>query len=112
MRLPVAPVDGRETGTLSGRMSGRNLRQFALVLEPDELDVFSTGFTVLTPTAVPFSFLYLATTTDLFVAHLVNYTTGVSYPAVRPEDFERAELLVPKQSLLNEFHGQCQSKSA
>jgi type I restriction enzyme S subunit len=85
-----------------------NLRQFALVLDPDDLDVFSTGFTILTPTSVPYSFLYVAVTTDAFVAHLVNQTTGSSYPAVRPDDFERAEILVPPNPLLDEFQIYCE----
>ncbi len=67
----------------------------------------STGFTVLTAESVPSSFLYVAVTTDAFVAHLVNHTTGTSYPAVRPEDFERAELVVPSLALLEEFDSQC-----
>jgi type I restriction enzyme, S subunit len=85
-----------------------NLRQFALVLCPNESDVFSTGFTVLSATAVPFSFLYVAVTTDAFVAHLVGHTTGASYPAVRPDDFERAMVLVPPSSLLDEYHAYCE----
>lgn len=81
-----------------------NLRAYALVLEPDDNDVFSTGFTVLTARSVPFSFLYLAVTTDQFVTHLVNHATGASYPAVRPDDFERADILVPPEMLLKELH--------
>jgi type I restriction enzyme S subunit len=53
---------------------------------------------------VPFTFLYLIGTTDQFVTHLVNHATGASYPAVRPDDFERAEVLVPPEMLLKEFH--------
>jgi type I restriction enzyme, S subunit len=86
-----------------------NLRQFALVVEPDETDVVSTGFTTLTPKTVPSSFLYVAVTTDAFVAHLVNHTTGSSYPAVRPEDFESAEVLVPTWALLEDFNSQCEA---
>lgn len=85
-----------------------NLRQFALIVEPDEIDVVSTGFTTLTPEKVPSAFLYVATTSDAFVAHLVNHTTGASYPAVRPDDFERAELLIPNSALLEEFASQCE----
>ncbi|MGV1100262.1 restriction endonuclease subunit S [Thiovibrio sp. JS02] len=81
-----------------------NLRAYALVLEPDENDVFSTGFTILSPMIIPFSYLYLFVTTDEFVGHLVNHTTGASYPAVRPDDFERAEILLPAQSVLKFFH--------
>ena len=81
-----------------------NLRAYALALEPGEFDVVSTGFTVLTPSKVPFSWLYLSTTTDNFVSYLANHATGAGYPAVRPDDFERAKLLMPSRPLLVHFH--------
>jgi len=81
-----------------------NLRAYALVLDPEENDVFSTGFTVLSPIAVPFSYFYLLVTTDEFIGHLVNHATGVSYPAVRPDDFERAIVLTPSKVVLELFH--------
>ena len=65
-----------------------NLRAYALVLNPEENDVFSTGFTVLSPVSIPFTYLYLLVTTDEFVGHLVNHATGAGYPAVRADDFE------------------------
>lgn len=81
-----------------------NLRAFALVLDPEENDVVSTGFTVLTPIEVPFSYLYLLVTTEQFVSHLENHATGVSYPAVRSDDFERARVLCPVMGVLELFH--------
>ena len=80
-----------------------NLRAYALILEPNENDVFSTGFTVLTATEVPFAWLYFLVTTDKFVGHLVNHATGAGYPAVRPDDFERAAVVVPPATLLKLF---------
>ena len=80
-----------------------NLRAYALVLNPEEDNIFSTGFTILSPVAVPFTYLYLLVTTDEFVGHLVNHTTGASYPAVRPDDFERAIVLVPPRRVLKLF---------
>ena len=53
------------------------------MLEPDELDVVSTGFTVITATSVPFTWLHMFVTTDNFVGHLVNHATGAGY---RPFD--------------------------
>ena len=84
-----------------------NLRQYALVIDPHQEDVVSTGFTTLTPESVPSSFLYVAVTTDSFIVHLVNHATGASYPAVRPDDFERAKVLVPSSDVLAEFHSIC-----
>lgn len=81
-----------------------NLRAYALILEPDPNDVFSTGFTVLSATEVPFTWLYLLVTTDQFVGHLVNHATGAGYPAVRPDDFEQVAVAVPPTALLNLFH--------
>jgi type I restriction enzyme S subunit len=81
-----------------------NLRAHALVLHPDEADVFSTGFTVLSGNRVPFSWLYLFVTTENFVGHLVNHATGAGYPAVRPDDFERAAVVLPSEGLLKLFH--------
>ena len=81
-----------------------NLRAYALMLEPGEFDVVSTGFTVLTATKVPFTWLYMFVTMDSFVGHLVNHATGAGYPAVRPDDFERAALPLPPEGLLDNFH--------
>ncbi len=81
-----------------------NLKAYALVMSPNENDVFSTGFTVLHAETVSPFFLYFTVTTDDFVKHLMNHATGVSYPAVRADDFERAEVLVPTDELMTEFH--------
>ena len=43
-------------------------------------------------------------TMDGFVGHLINHATGAGYPAVRPDDFERAELVLPPKPLLDNFH--------
>lgn len=81
-----------------------NLRAYALILNLEESDVFSTGFTLLRAREVPFTWLYMCVTTDGFVSHLVNHATGVGYPAVRPDDFERATIVVPPKALLTLFH--------
>ena len=81
-----------------------NLKSYALILEPEADDVFSTGFTILTPKSIPYSFLYFFVSTDEFVSYLDNMVTGATYPAVRPGDFEQAELLLPNRELLTRFH--------
>lgn len=80
-----------------------NRRSHAQVTHPDPNTIASTGFAVLTPTEVPFTFLYLATTTDDFVAFLTNNATGAAYPAVTAATFEKANLLVPPAPLLKKF---------
>lgn len=80
-----------------------NRRSFALVLDPADDTVASTGFAVLRAGAVPFSYLYCATSTDAFVDYLTNNATGAAYPAVKQSDFERAELLMPSASALAAF---------
>ena len=78
-------------------------RAYALVLEPVEDLIASTGFAVLTPAEVPSSFLYCATTTDWFVAHMEAIAGGAAYPAVKAADFEEYELLVPPPAILEDF---------
>ena len=85
-----------------------NLRAYALVTAPRPEDVFSTGFTILHAETVSPYFLYLAVTTDDFVKHLENHATGVGYPAVRADDFERALVIKPSEPVMAKFHDHCQ----
>ena len=108
-RIPASEAPGRarrkiRDGDTIWSNVRPNLRAYALMLEPGDLDVVSTGFTVLTATRVPCTWLYMFVTTDNFVSHLVNHATGVGYPAVRPVDFERAALPLPPRVLLDHFH--------
>ncbi len=80
-----------------------NRRSHALVMQPDQGTIASTGFAVLTATKVPFTFLYFATTTDDFVTFLSNNATGATYPAVTATTFEDAVLLIPPLPLLKKF---------
>ena len=81
-----------------------NLMAYALVLSPDKNDVFSSGFSILSPRAIPYTFLYCCVTQDDFVGYLVNCTNGSAYPAVKPIHFEEAKILIPETGLLDEFH--------
>ena len=81
-----------------------NLKAYALVTNPKETDVFSTGFTVLSAKKVPYSYLYCAVTQEEFVGYLVNATNGAAYPAVKPVHFEVADILKPDDKVLEQFH--------
>lgn len=81
-----------------------NLKAFALVLTPEENFVFSTGFSVLSPKNIPYTFLYCFVTQDAFVGYLVNCTNGSAYPAVKPVHFEEAKLIIPDKDMLDKFH--------
>jgi len=80
-----------------------NRRSYALIWEPNEKLVASTGFAVLSASHVPFSYLYFATTTDDFVGYLEQNATGAAYPAVIAKTFEDADILVPDSSSLESF---------
>lgn len=84
-----------------------NRRSYAMIWNPDGDILVSTGFAVLTAKTVPFTYLYLACTSDEFVAYLTNRATGAAYPAVSGKDFEEAQLLCPDQDVLSDFHERC-----
>ncbi|MBK7001883.1 MAG: restriction endonuclease subunit S [Rhodoferax sp.] len=80
-----------------------NRRSHAVIWQPAENLVASTGFVVISPKSLPTSFLYQAVTTDLFVGYLENHAKGAAYPAVVSGDFERATILVPTPALITAF---------
>jgi type I restriction enzyme S subunit len=80
-----------------------NRRSHAIVWNPEPNLIGSTGFAVLTPNGIPTSYLYAATTTNEFVGYLTSNAQGAAYPAVTSSVFERATILRPNKSLLEEF---------
>ncbi|PKO87581.1 MAG: restriction endonuclease subunit S [Betaproteobacteria bacterium HGW-Betaproteobacteria-10] len=80
-----------------------NRRSHAVIWQPAENLIVSTGFVVMSQKSLPTSFLYQAVTTDLFVGYLENHAKGAAYPAVVSGDFERATILVPPSALLTSF---------
>ncbi len=85
-----------------------NRRSYAVIWQPAPNLIVSTGFAVITPVGVPTSFLLQATTTDAFVGYLENRARGAAYPAVVAGDFKRAEILVPRDSLVGAFKDQAE----
>lgn len=80
-----------------------NRRSHAVIWQPPENLIASTGFVVMSQKSLPTSFLYQAVTTDLFVGYLENHAKGAAYPAVVSGDFERATILVPPSALISLF---------
>jgi type I restriction enzyme S subunit len=107
MKFEDAPGRARRIvrhGDIIWSMVRPNRRSFALVLDPEPNLIVSTGFAVVSATGVPSSYLYHALTTDEFVGYLANRATGAAYPAVKAEDFENAENLLPDETTLERFN--------
>jgi type I restriction enzyme, S subunit len=86
-----------------------NRRSFSLIIDPAENLIASTGFAVLSARAVPWSYLYQATTTEDFTSYLVNHASGAAYPAVNSGIFENADVIVPPSDLLTRFNAMAEA---
>jgi type I restriction enzyme S subunit len=81
---------------------------YFLALNPPENRVASTGFAVLTPTKVPWSFVHAALTQPEVSDHLGQMADGGAYPAVRPEVIGAMQVAVPNEPKIFEaFHRFC-----
>ena len=63
----------------------------------------STGFAVLSPAGFGPCYLHELTTRQDFVDYLVANADGSAYPAVRPEHFAVADVLVPPPGFRDAF---------
>ena len=81
-----------------------NRKQYALIQNPQSNLIVSTGFTVLRPTKIPFTYLTALAASDDFCGYLTSVAQGAAYPAVTYKDFEDYEFLLPPKSLLDKFH--------
>ena len=81
---------------------------YFLSLSPPVNRVASTGFAVLTPTKVPWSFLHAALTQPDVSDHLGQMADGGAYPAVRPEVIGAMQVALPNEpKILDAFHCIC-----
>ncbi len=80
-----------------------NRKSYSIIINPPTNLIVSTGFAVIRPTDIPFSYTYFVTTTDVFADYLSNHATGSAYPAVNQGDFEQALIVIPHQRILMEF---------
>jgi len=83
-----------------------NRKSYLFIQHPEPNIVVSTGFAVLSPKIPCHSYLYLWVTTDDFVEYLTAHAEGSAYPAVRPDSFERAPILIPSDDVLSAFERQ------
>ena len=80
-----------------------NRKSYSLIINPISNLIVSTGFAVIRAVSVPFSYLYLTTTTEDFVSYLTSHATGAAYPAVTGSVFEDAVVVLPTKELLQKF---------
>jgi len=81
---------------------------YFLALNPPENRVASTGFAVLTPTKVPWSFVHAAITQPEVSDYLGQMADGGAYPAVRAEIIGAIRVAVPNETMVLEaFHRIC-----
>lgn len=80
-----------------------NRRSYLFIHSPPENRIASTGFAVLSPADFGPSYLYELTTRQEFVDYLVSNADGSAYPAVRPEHFAEADVLVPSLIVRHAF---------
>jgi type I restriction enzyme S subunit len=81
-----------------------NRRSFSLIQHPEKNLVVSTGFAVIRPEKVPYSYLYAALSIQEFTDYLTARATGAAYPAVTADDFKSAIILMPEEEVLKDFH--------
>jgi type I restriction enzyme, S subunit len=81
---------------------------YFLALNPPENRIASTGFAVLTPTKVPWSFMHAGMTQPQVSDHLGQMADGGAYPAVRPETIGAIQVALPNEpKILEAFHRTC-----
>lgn len=80
-----------------------NRRAHALLVEPDDDWIASTGLAVITPTHVSGALLFESVSAGEFSDYLVSREGGAAYPAVKPKDFEGAPFLLPSAEVDRQF---------
>lgn len=78
---------------------------YFLSLNPSVYAVASTGFTIVTPIRVPWSFIYCGLTQPSIFEYLGQQADGGAYPAIRPEVIGNLKIAVPdNRVILDKFH--------
>jgi type I restriction enzyme S subunit len=78
---------------------------YFLCLDPKPNLIASTGFTVISPRTVPWSYLYLALTHPEVFDCLERLAVGAAYPAVHPDRIGEWPIAIPSDgSTMQRFH--------
>lgn len=80
-----------------------NRRAHALLVEPADDWIASTGTAVLTPELLSPALLFETVSSGTFSAYLVSRQRGSAYPAVKVADFKAAPLTIPDRALGKRF---------
>jgi type I restriction enzyme S subunit len=80
-----------------------NHRSYLFIHTPPSNRIVSTGFAVLSPGRFSPSYLHELTIQQEFVDYLVANADGSAYPAVRPEHFAIAKVIVPPNDVIEAF---------
>ena len=81
-----------------------NRKSHAVIWNPKENLIASTGFCVITPKRLPTSYLLQFVTTNDYVGYLNNRAGGAAYPAVKAIDFKESTIVVPSENLITDFN--------
>jgi type I restriction enzyme S subunit len=79
-------------------------RAHFLCLNPPSNMIASTGFATLTPSRVPWSYLYAAVCRPVVFDTLGHLASGGAYPAIRPAVVAGLPIVLPSTDLLARFH--------
>jgi type I restriction enzyme S subunit len=106
--IPGSDAPGRARRLLSDgdivwSMVRPGRRAHALLVKAQTNWIGSTGLAVISPHGVPPSFVFESVSTSTFSDYLVGKEQGAAYPAVRPIDFEQAQIVVPPEQVLRAF---------
>jgi type I restriction enzyme S subunit len=80
-----------------------NRKSYAVIWNPKENLIASTGFCVITPKKLPTSYLLQFVTTNEYVGYLTNRAGGAAYPAVKAIDFKESTIVVPSKNIIEDF---------
>ena len=75
-----------------------------LCLDPPSNLIASTGFATLTPSRVPWSYLYTSVCRPSVFETLGHLASGGAYPAIRPSVVAELPLVLPSADLVMRFH--------